>query len=1021
MGRTSGGTTGRQASRTALTILLFLFAAPSAINAQQPVGLVFESGNVTIQRPGRELGIAAVPGSELFAGDVVHAEAGSIRFSFCPAHSVQTISHTAPLVLDSSGINLTFSAIRDRQSLKFCDLPIMERLPALQVVSRRPAILKGTFESRARELAEGQRTGLTRVLATLDAAINNRTLDPYNSDIELAVARAALLEEYGLFEDAIAAYDAIYARWPGVAWAAHAASRLVKEADTRVADASIELRGVRPAVQQPIQPESGPHIRKTYAVLIGISQYRPESGIPWLSFADRDAETFAQHLEQPRGGSLRRCTDASPSDCEIKILTNESATLANIANTLQSFVREHAARDHELIVFLAAHGIEPAMEKNWNDNGGIRLEPTILTYDSDYNETKTTGYAMSQLREDIAQQGLLYGKVMLFVDVCRAGNIGPIAGTSKLQPAVRDIFTFRKGAVGLFMATQAQDDAYESSQFGDGHGAFTYSVLNTLNPQNPPAEKRLDFQDVLSQVQREVRDLTRDQQVPTGAAVDQRMIVEEDATLPGIKLDPASPIASKKALRRPRGERPSAPKDPRADIPKATTANEFLQALAAGRLRRDEGSHNARDALDAVPQVADAAGMREFRDQLRTALENRGQQVVLSYLRGDQEPQKREKFESCGQDFAAALELDPRMSFDESRMLFCQGRALIYPSDARQKDYANAARLLERAIRLDPGRAYAYNALGIAYLEQVPQDASYYDLAVAAFHDAIRRAPYWPYPWHNLALALTERGNYEEAEGYYRHAMELAPLYSYLPYNLGLLYQRINRIEDAETYYRRAINVAREANRQGITTHPSGQNPEEAEANNALGTLAFEAGNRSKARRYYLTAIELDGNSLTARHNLALLASARSGRSIEAERLWSENLKLDPQHLPSLVARATYLARERDWNGAARDWAAVLLLAPEHLNAKLQLARAYIATHQSERALPLLKAAEGQAPSGAEAWIEIGDLFAAVPEDGEAREAYKRAFAAAEITGDGALILSVKKKLATVPARDVDR
>jgi len=309
------------------------------------------------------------------------------------------------------------------------------------------------------------------------------------------------------------------------------------------------------------------------------------------------------------------------------------------------------------------------------------------------------------------------------------------------------------------MASQAQDDAYESSQFGAGHGAFTYSVLHALNPQPLPDRKSLDFGDLLSQITREVRDLTRDQQVPDGRAVDQRMIVEEDVTLPGLRLDPAYPIGSKRTLRRPRGARPSAPKVAR-DASHASPVDDFLMALAAGRLRRDEGPGNAREALDAVSQSADAARARDYRNRLRVTLEDRGQQVVLAYLRGDQENQKREQFENGGKDFAAALELDPRMAFDESRMLFCQGRSLIFPDRANQKDYANAVAMLERAIRLDPNRAYSYNALGIAYLEQVPRNPAFYDLAAAAFHDAIQRAPYWPYPWHNLALALAERGNY---------------------------------------------------------------------------------------------------------------------------------------------------------------------------------------------------------------------------------------------------------------------
>ena len=101
---------------------------------------------------------------------------------------------------------------------------------------------------------------------------------------------------------------------------------------------------------------------------------------------------------------------------------------------------------------------------------------------------------MSELRTRIAQQGLRYGRVLAFVDACRAGNIGPIAGTSELQPAVQQVFAFRHGNVGLFMASQAQDDAYESPQFAtvqsgldsnlNGDSAGDRTIINANGVKN---------------------------------------------------------------------------------------------------------------------------------------------------------------------------------------------------------------------------------------------------------------------------------------------------------------------------------------------------------------------------------------------------------------------------------------------------------------------------------------------------------------------------------------------------------
>ena len=97
-------------------------------------------------------------------------------------------------------------------------------------------------------------------------------------------------------------------------------------------------------------------------------------------------------------------------------------------------------------------------------------------------------------------------------------------------------------------------------------------------------------------------------------------------------------------------------------------------------------------------------------------------------------------------------------------------------------------------------RPTAYNALGIAYLEQAQ-----FDKAIPAFRDAFRRAQHWSYPLHNEALAYVETGDYQAAIRAYQQAIRLTPQYSYLPYNLGLVYQRLNRRKDAEASYRKAI------------------------------------------------------------------------------------------------------------------------------------------------------------------------------------------------------------------------
>ena len=99
----------------------------------------------------------------------------------------------------------------------------------------------------------------------------------------------------------------------------------------------------------------------------------------------------------------------------------------------------------------------------------------------------------------------------------------------------------------------------------------------------------------------------------------------------------------------------------------------------------------------------------------------------------------------------AARTLTQESLFLEGRQDFFQGRALLF-----DKKFPEAANLLEQAVRIDPGAAYGFNALGIAYLEQAQ-----YEKAIPAFRDAVRRAQHWSYPLHNVALAYVETGDYQ--------------------------------------------------------------------------------------------------------------------------------------------------------------------------------------------------------------------------------------------------------------------
>jgi tetratricopeptide (TPR) repeat protein len=78
---------------------------------------------------------------------------------------------------------------------------------------------------------------------------------------------------------------------------------------------------------------------------------------------------------------------------------------------------------------------------------------------------------------------------------------------------------------------------------------------------------------------------------------------------------------------------------------------------------------------------------------------------------------------------------------------------------------------------------------------------------------------------------------------------------------------------------------------------------------------------------------------LTARYNLALLLSRDRKRIDEALDVWRENLRRDPQHLPSLFGMAEALMRARRWEEARRQYEAILAIEPESVVARQGLER----------------------------------------------------------------------------------
>lgn len=913
---------------------------------EQPAGVVLSAGDAQLLREGMELSLLAKSGDLLFSGDTLTSGQEPSTLLDCAGRAKVTLAPGSNLRLEGGPLRPKPGRITETSPTPACSLPSMARAPAASgqhlgaslTRALRPQQGKtGTPESRMAQLPEDRRTAL---LAELPAAAD---------DPATRLARAGIFEKYQLNADAAEEYQALSERWPDAAWLR---SRLFVLEDEQT---------VKPAGTAAGAAGSG----RTYALLIGISRYQSEQ-IRALRYANEDAIVFRDYLRSARGGAL-------PAS-DVILLTDEKATTAAIRNAFDTFLKARAGPADTVIVFLAGHGTAEPGRGSY-----------LVTYDSDPQDLVSTALPMAEVQKLLSEDLSHVGRVMAYVDACRSGTIGTIPNQAAGVNANLERLGETKGEMLLFTASRAKEVSYEGPQYGGGHGAFTYFLLNALNGEAvKDHDGRVSLNEVIDYVRSKVAEGTYGRQHPRDLGTLETDINVADTKQEGIHLLPwsgppprgqAGPAVAPVEVasrgigddRAPSGPTPAAP-------------NAFEQALAAGRLLPDE-PNNAFDALQQLRTALDAEDFLEQQNRLRVALEDRGQQVLLRYLSGDQHPQTRADFASGAAYFQAARLLTPESLLLDSRASFCLGREALF-----DKAYAKGAALLERAARIDPSGGYSYNALGIAYLEQAN-----YTRALAAFRDAMRLAPYWAYPLHNAALAETELGDYQAAIRYYRQAMKLAPQASYLPYNLGLVYERINQRKQAETAFRAAAALS-----SGLS-----------EPLNALGALEASLGRNADAERLYRQALDKNPTFLAARHNLAVLL-ATTGRVPEALDLWRANLAQAPDYLPSRLSLARALAAASQTTAAVEQFQAILNLKPDYVAARLALADVQAKAGEIDLALAQLREALRQQPGNPLLYEQIGDLEASRQRASEARTAYQ---AALDRATDSSVRDRIRKKL----------
>lgn len=240
-----------------------------------------------------------------------------------------------------------------------------------------------------------------------------------------------------------------------------------------------------------------------WAVVIGVSEYR-DTNIPSLRYAHCDAEDFYDLLVSPRekgGGGI--------SKNNVLKLTNKEATTVNIRGAITDFLK-NPIEDDVVIIYFAGHGVPDPTRPN---------VPYLLAYDSDISRPGATAVRMQEI-QDAIKYYVKSNKVIVFADACHSAGIGgDIAtrglATSELINEFLADLSRTDPSICTFSAAEAKEKSQEGTQWGGGHGVFTYYLLQGLKGEaDYDKDHIVRLGELLDYVNENVRRATKAQQHP---------------------------------------------------------------------------------------------------------------------------------------------------------------------------------------------------------------------------------------------------------------------------------------------------------------------------------------------------------------------------------------------------------------------------------------------------------------------------------------------------------------------------
>jgi len=515
-------------------------------------------------------------------------------------------------------------------------------------------------------------------------------------------------------------------------------------------------------------------IPRSYALVVGISHYKNLPAKAQLQYPDRDAADIYSTLISASAGQF-------PAE-NVHKLINEQATLANLNRELEDWLPKVTGPDDRVVIYFAGHGFI---------SGG---KAYIAPYDIDPSNIAATAFPMEELGKLIGSR--IHGKwKVLLTDACHSGAITPEDDTAQVNKSLLDLNT----SIFSLTASRDREQSFESSQWGGGHGIFTYYVIRGLEGEADTSGDGIVTADELAEyVHQNVRLATHTRQNPTSerGSFDPNMVL---AYNPGTSAKCSGPNCAG-TLRY-----GNFVIDANMDDTEVWLDGKSLGVFKKGVPQRfpgiTPGPHTIRGAHEGYapdgPREEQIYPGQDTTVSIRILIaRQRNHAAVEVFNQGLERYNKgfEANYKLAAADFEKALSIDPQYS--QAALYLGRAKHALYQDD-------DAIKALKQAIEIDP----EYLEARLSYAA-VLLDTGDLDEAIRQLDSVTKRDTSNGMAWYLQSQAYVRKGSYSQAVDSGEQAVKYTPANAEAHLWLGEALRKKQQCAEARTQYETYLSLS---------------------------------------------------------------------------------------------------------------------------------------------------------------------------------------------------------------------